>query len=331
MKFLPSIEDVAKRAGVSKATVSRVINGTANVSEKKKKAVLDAIKALNYTPNVTAKNLARRKTDTIGIIIQSLSSWFYSEVVGLLNEYITKKGYGAIFCQLIDNIDYFKFLVGRVDGIIVFGYRSIDKQSLRLLQANNVPVVLAENNTDYSDVPRINVNNFQGGYIATKYLIEKGCRKIAHVSGPLESFESVARFEGYKAALKDFGIEFSQNLVVEGDFMFQKAYENIRKLVQKEEIDGVFAANDLMAYASMYALDEMGINVPAQVKVVGFDDVDLVGLRLSKMPKLTTIRQPIDLMVKTACDILFEKIEDPDKKFESEYILDTQLIVRQSA
>lgn len=328
---MPSIEDVAKRAGVSKATVSRVINGTANVSEKKKKAVLDAIKALNYTPNVTAKNLARRKTDTIGIIIQSLSSWFYSEVVGLLNEYITKKGYGAIFCQLIDNIDYFKFLVGRVDGIIVFGYRSIDKQSLRLLQANNVPVVLAENNTDYPDVPRINVNNFQGGYIATKYLIEKGCRKIAHVSGPLESFESVARFEGYKAALKDFGIEFSQNLVVEGDFTFQKAYENIRKLAQKEEIDGVFAANDLMAYASMYALDEMGINVPAQVKVVGFDDVDLVGLRLSKMPKLTTIRQPIDLMVKTACDILFEKIEDPDKKFESEYILDTQLIVRQSA
>lgn len=331
MKFLPSIEDVAKRAGVSKATVSRVINGTANVSEKKKKAVLDAIKALNYTPNVTAKNLARRKTDTIGIIIQSLSSWFYSEVVGLLNEYITKKGYGAIFCQLIGNIDYFKFLVGRVDGIIVFGYRSIDRQSLRLLQANNVPVVLAENNTDYPDVPRINVNNFQGGYIATKYLIEKGCRKIAHVLGPFESFESVARFEGYKAALKDFGIEFSQNLVVEGDFMFQKAYENIRKLAQKEEIDGVFASNDLMAYASIYALDELGINVPAQVKVVGFDDVDLVGLRLSKMPKLTTIRQPIDLMVKTACDILFEKIEDPDKKFENEYILDTQLIVRQSA
>lgn len=328
---MPSIEDVAKRAGVSKATVSRVINGTANVSEKKKKAVLDAIKALNYTPNVTAKNLARKKTDTIGIIIQSLSSWFYSEVVGLLNEYITKKGYGAIFCQLIDNIDYFKFLVGRVDGIIVFGYRSIDRQSLRLLQANNVPVVLAENNTDYPDVPRINVNNFQGGYIATKYLIEKGCRKIAHVLGPLESFESVARFEGYKAALKDFGIEFSQNLVVEGDFTFQKAYENIRKLAQKEEIDGVFASNDLMAYASIYALDELGINVPAQVKVVGFDDVDLVGLRLSKMPKLTTIRQPIDLMVKTACDILFEKIEDPDKKFESEYILDTQLIVRQSA
>ncbi|ADQ04014.1 transcriptional regulator, LacI family [Caldicellulosiruptor owensensis OL] len=328
---MPSIEDVAKRAGVSKATVSRVINGTANVSEKKKKAVLEAIKALNYTPNVTAKNLARRKTDTIGIIIQQLSSWFYSEVVGLLNQYITQRGYGAIFCQLIDNIDYFKFLVGRVDGVIVFGYKTINKQALKLLHANNVPVVLAENNTEFPNVPRVNVNNLQGGYIATKYLIEKGCRKIVHISGPLESFESIARYEGYKAALRDFGVDFDEELLIEGDFMFQKAYESIKKLLQNKKIGGIFAANDLMAYASMYALEEMGISVPEDVKVVGFDDVDLVGLQLSKMPRLTTVRQPIDLMAKTACDILFEKINDPAKEFESEYILDTQLIIRQSA
>lgn len=251
--------------------------------------------------------------------------------MGLLNKYITQRGYGAIFCQLIDNIDYFKFLVGRVDGVIVFGYKSIDKQALKLLHANNVPVVLAENNTEFTNVPRINVNNLQGGYIATKYLIEKGCRKIVHISGPLESFESVARYEGYKAALKDFGIKFDEELVIEGDFMFQKAYENTKKLLQNKKIDGIFAANDLMAYASMYALDEMGMSVPNDVKVVGFDDVDLVGLQLSKMPRLTTVRQPIDLMAKTACDILFEKIDNPNKKFESEYILDTQLIIRQSA
>ncbi|WPX09339.1 LacI family DNA-binding transcriptional regulator [Anaerocellum danielii] len=331
MKFLPSIEDVAKRAGVSKATVSRVLNNSANVSEKKRKAVLDAIKALNYTPNVTAKNLAKRKTETVGIIIQSLSGWFYGVVVDLLNNYISKRGYGAIFCQISDNIDYFRFLVGRVDGIIVFGYKTINRESLRLLKANNVPVVLAENNTEYSDVPRINVNNFQGGYMATKYLIDKGCKKIAHILGPSDSFESLARFEGYKAALSDAGIEFDERLCIEGDFMFQKAYENIKKLVQTQQIDGIFAANDVMAYASIYALNEMDIKVPQQVKVVGFDDVDIFGLRLSKMPKLTTVRQPIDLMVKTACDILFDKINNPEKKFESEYVLDTQLVVRESA
>lgn len=328
---MPSIDDVAKRAGVSKATVSRVLNNSANVSEKKKKAVLEAIKTLNYTPNVTAKNLAKRKTDTIGIIIQSLGGWFYSSVVELLDNYITKRGYGAIFCQISKNVDYFRFLVGRVDGIIAFGYKTVTKDALRLLQANNVPIVLVENNFEFPNVPRINVNNFQGGYIATEYLIKKGCRKIAHILGPKDSFESIARFEGYKAALCDAKIEFDEKLVIEGDFMFQKAYENLKKLVKNMGVDSIFAANDVMAYASIYAMDELGLNVPDDIKVVGFDDVDIFGLRLSKMPKLTTIRQPMDLMVETACKVLMEKIDGRKKDFNNEYILDTKLIVRESA
>jgi len=328
---LPSIEDVARKAGVSKATVSRVLNNSANVSDKKKKAVMEAIKSLNYTPNVTAKNLAPRKTNTIGIIIQSLGGWFYSNVVELLNDFITKKGYGAIFCQISDNIDYLRFLVGRVDGIIVFGYKTVNRESVKLLQAKNVPMVLVENNLEYPNIPRINVNNFQGGYIATEYLLKSGCKKIAHILGPKDSFESIARYEGYKAALRDANVEYDEEIVVEGDFVFQKAYENIKRLVQKSKIDAVFAANDMMAYASIYALDELLLKVPYDIKVVGFDDVDIFGLRLSNMPKLTTIRQPIDLMVKTSCEILIEKIEKPEKVFKNEYILDTTLIKRQSA
>ncbi|MEZ0537598.1 LacI family DNA-binding transcriptional regulator [Caldicellulosiruptoraceae bacterium PP1] len=327
---MASIEDVAREAKVSIATVSRVLNNPEIVSEKTKKLVLDAIDKLNYTPNMLARNLASRKTNTIAVISQEIAGPFFGELSLRINEAAIKSGYGVLFCNSSKEFDYVRFLIGKVDGVLIVGYAHVDNKHLKMLISQNIPTILIQSSKKLKSIPTINIDNFNGAYKATSYLIQKGCKKIIHIHGPKNHFEAIERFEGFKKALEDNSIPFNKNMVIYGNFMMQPAYENCLKTLKKYDVDGIFASSDLMAYAAILAAKDLGINVPDKLKVIGFDDIEYYSLNIANVPSLTTIRQPLDIIAITAVNLMKDML-DGKKVLNQHIVLPADLIVRKSA
>jgi len=327
---MPSIEDVAKEAKVSIATVSRVLNNPDIVSDKTKKAVLEAINKLNYTPNMLARNLASRKTNTIAVISQEIAGPYFGDLSLMLNEAAIKNGYGVLFCNSSKEFDYVRFLIGKVDGVLIAGYAHVDTQHLKMLISQEIPTILIQSDKKLKSIPTINVDDFNGAYQATSYLISKGCKNILHIHGPKHHFEALERFNGYKQALLDNNIPFDKNLVIYGNFLMQPAYENCLKALKRYKVDGVFASSDLMAYAAIFAAKDLGISVGNDLKVIGFDDIDFYSIQISNIPALTTMRQPLDKIAQTAIQMMKDMLQG--KTLEQEHIvIPTELIIRESA
>lgn len=321
--FMATIKDVANVAGVTVTTVSRVLNNRGYISDATRKKVYDAMEELNYKPNEIARSLFRKKSNLIGLIIPNVSHPFFAELTNYIEYYAHKKGYKILLCDSyqdsVKEKDYIEMLRRhQVDGIIMGSHTLETSEYIN----TDLPIVAIDRNLS-DKIPFITSDNYHGGVLATNLLINKGCKKLAHISGPLEiNTPANKRYQAFIDVTKEKNIE---SVVIEGKL---DTFEGYRKIVLKlfdehPDIDGVFASSDIIAASIINVAHTLGRNIPEDLKIVGYDDISIASLIV---PTLTTIKQPIKDIGKLIIDILINQMEK--KPVEIENILPITLIER---
>ncbi|WP_313998094.1 LacI family DNA-binding transcriptional regulator [uncultured Paenibacillus sp.] len=317
------IKDIARRANVSTATVSNVLNGTGSVSEKTRANILKVIEEMNYQPNHIAKSLKIKKTKTIGVIVEDVTSFNSAEIIDGINEYAENEG----FSLLLTNMRVFKrlgqeykddevvrqlasqafqeILNKQVDGLIYVGAHPRDVT--RMIESNErIPVVYTYCYTSRDEDYSVNYDDHLGAYEATNYLIESGHRQIAVISGVFNSNSSRERFNGYYQAIMDNRLMFDPALIKTGDWEFESGRRLTAELLAADNRPtAILAMNDNMAAGAVNACKERGLRVPEDLSIVGFDDREFSSYTA---PRLTTMRLPLHEMgaeaMKSVMDIL---------------------------
>lgn len=327
-----SIKDVAKEAGVSIATVSRVLNDIDVVNEDTKKKVLDAIKKLGYRPNIVARSLKTQRTKTIGILIPDISSGFYPEIVRGAEDVANIYDYNVILCNSdFDSEkekDYLRVLREKmVDGVIYMS-SSLEEEILDIINELDVKTILVETKDKQDRLPSVIIDNIMATYDSTKYLLEKGLKNIAFVGVKKEIINAWGdRYIGYEKALKDNGIDLDEDLVFLKNLKVGTGYEAAEKFLSiDKKIDGIVCASDEIAIGVINGLREKGINVPEDISVIGFNDNAVASYFY---PQLTTVKQPSYDMGSVAMRMLI-KILNNKPLDQDQYILNYELIQRQS-
>lgn len=335
---MADIRDVARHAGVSISTVSNVINGTQPVSEELTARVKRAIDLLQYEVNPIGRSLKSRRTMSIAMIVHSLTHVFFPQITKGIQDMVQPRGYALTLCDTNGDIDrehrYVRSLAGSwVDGIVIDSVaHADDRDYLEYLsrlggKRKRIPVVSLERRLGDGKISCVTVDNVHGGRLATSHLIEKECRRIAHIGGPLFSDVVQGRLKGYKETLREAGLEFRTELVMSGDFTPLSGYHVMKRLlVAGVDIDGVFAANDAMAVGALKAIEEHGLRVPEDIRLVGFDNVFVSSL---VQPSITTINVPRYRMGTEAAKLLLRAAEDPTSD-PSAVELPINLLVRES-
>ncbi|NPC93769.1 catabolite control protein A [Bacillus sp. WMMC1349] len=328
-----TIYDVAREANVSMATVSRVVNGNPNVKPTTRKKVLEAIDRLGYRPNAVARGLASKKTTTVGVIIPDISSIFYSELARGIEDIATMYKYNIILSNSDQNMDKELHLLNtmlgkQVDGI-VFMSGNVTEEHVEEFKRSPVPIVLAASVEEKGETPSVAIDYEQAIYDAVIKLIEKGHKRLAFVSGPLiEPINKVKKLQGFKKALKDKGLEFKEEYVVEGDYTYDSGMEALTELIKLDEKPtAVLSATDEMALGIIHAAQDKALSIPDDLEVIGFDNT-----RLSLMvrPQLTTVVQPTYDIGAVAMRLL-TKLMNKEQVEEHIVQLPHRLEVRQSA
>lgn len=323
-----TIQDIANEAGVSKSTVSRVLNGTTSVHPDKRKAVLDASKRLGFRPNFVAQSLAKGKSMTIGVLTQVIGSPFYDTIAQGVISALQGTGYSPIFVDgqwtRDSESDALHALIGRrVDGMVVTSGQ-IDEASIREICGAVPTVHVARKLTDQQS-HCIYVDNVDAGYRAVQHLTQSGHKDIAIVCGLSHHQDAIDRLDGYKKALDEAGIPFDQALVYEGDFLPETGARAVDELFSRNKpFTAIFACNDMMAFGVRLGLHRRGIRVPEDVSIVGFDDQAEAAYMT---PPLTTVRQPAAEMGHHAAKAVLRLIEN--EPFES-FAMTAQIQVRES-
>ncbi|OME86058.1 LacI family transcriptional regulator [Paenibacillus sp. FSL A5-0031] len=323
-----NIHDVAKKSGLSVVTVSRVINNAPSVREKNREKVLKAMEEMNYQPNSAAQSLIRGKTGIIGMTIMNLNDSFYDRVIKAANRKLAEQGY-FLTLSISENegegdTSNFLFQKDRVDGIIVLS--PIEEESyIAELKRKNIPFVLLDNQEEHEDVSSVVVDNYLGGYEATKHLIDLGHTEIAHIGGPTLFLSVKERRRGYLQALSEagltpFAIEYSQFTVSDG-------YKVAKKWIRDDSLPtAIFAADDFIALGVIHALSEEGLSVPHDISVVGYDDQVLAA---GFFPRLTTVRQPEAQLGTIGVELLLKHINGTIQETTITK-LTPQLLIRES-
>ncbi len=322
----PNIRDVARRAEVSVASVSRVLNGAGPVTEVTRRKVMEAVEALQYIPHSGARSLSTSRTQTVGVILPDLYGEFFSELIRGIDLAARARGYHLIVSSSHDDAGKAAAAVrsmrGRVDGLILMSpHASVGQAAAGL--TGDLPVVRLNDGAVEPDCPSIVVDNHGGAMIAVRHLIELGCREIVHISGPAANPEAEARLAGYLQAMADAGLDAR---VMEGDFDQASGRRAGQALARgSRPAEAVFAGNDMMALGVMLALQDEGLHCPDDVAVVGFDDVPLAAL---VRPALTTLRSDIAGTGRCALERLMGLIEG--KQDVGRQVVRPELVIRAS-
>src|SRR5579864_1674532 len=309
-----TIEHIASLAGVSRSTVSRVLNNHPGVKAAKRARVLKVIQDQHYTPQAAARSLAIARTDSIGVLIPrsatvSLADPFVATMIQLLFEASAQQGYFAMLAMLTADREtgfYERILRGRhFDGVIMFS-TDIDDPILPLLIKDGSPLVLIGRHPYFDDVASVDVENREGAHDAVAHLIQLGHRRIGLINGQLQMEAALARRDGYKQALLEHGIPIDPDLMVEGFYSQTAAYQATQRLLDlPHPPTALFAASDTMAVGAMSAIRERGLRIPEDVEVVGYDDLPIAA---SATPPLSSVRQPVDEMSEHAVQLLVEQM-----------------------
>ena len=300
-----TIHDIAHAAGVSTATVSRVINGSAGVKSDKAERVQSVIERLGYKPNPFARSLLGQGSKAIGVLVPQLEDEFYGKIVTGLERRLRTEGLHVMVSlghnDPNDERDALEtFRARQVDGLILLANRLPDAALLELNETH-VPVVLVNRFLPELAPHCVRLDNVRGGYKATEHLISLGHTRIAHITGSLERPGSRERLEGYRAALRDAGLERDDALVVEGDFSEDGGLVATERVLKRTNFSAIFAASDRLALGALVALREAGLEVPREVSLIGYDDRSVARFT---SPPLSTMHYPMLEMGAQAADHL---------------------------
>jgi DNA-binding LacI/PurR family transcriptional regulator len=324
----PTMEDVAREAGVSRALVSLVMRGSASVSDVRRERVLDAAARLGYRPNLMARNLAQRRTATIGVLINDLHNPFFAEIVDGIEQAASAKGYLLLLSTASRRARLEKAMMDvlvqhRMDGIILLSPR-VDRVALNAV-ARTTPTVIVGKLTRGLPADCIMTDEMHGAALVVDHLVTLGRRRIVHVDGGSGAGASQRR-TGYLRAMARNGLEGSAE-VLAGDFTESAGMRAASRLLRRRRLpEAVFAANDLSAAGVLDTLEEGGVSVPQQVSIVGYDNTFLAAL--SHM-SLTTINQPREAMGRKAVELLLRRIADPTIAPAVELVV-PELVVRRT-
>lgn len=325
-----TIKDVAKKANVSIATVSYAMNGCNRVSEKTRQHVLNIANEMNYVANTNAKQLKQRRSYSVGLF---LNYWFgpvYSELVKGIEKVCHQKGYDLVACSMYgnENSTAHKYIRDRVvDGAIILT-NSFYSDFLASFAGPDFPMVVLDRELTAPHIYNILIDNFGGAFSATKELVLKGCQDIYFFTGPDDSYDSQKRLDGYISALGYFNIPVRNHHLIRSDFTEKTAYKQMSELFEQgRRPDAVFAANDEMAIGIIRAAKRYGIDIPSEMKLVGFDDIRMAELMI---PSLSTITHEKEGMGELAASTLISALDEKPESLKALTILPTSLILRET-
>jgi LacI family transcriptional regulator len=323
---------------VSLATVSRVLNSSGYVKEETKEIVMQAMKELNYTPSAIARSLSKNEPNVIGIVVPDINNPFFGQVIKGISALADKNNLNIIFCDADENMNkeiraLHMLKQQRIRGLIITptsDQNEFNGEYLALLESLNVPVVLIDRDVKYSDFDGVFLDSIKGAYEAVECFIQRGHRKIAIIAGPTTSKPGRDRLRGYKKALTMNRIPIDENYIFYGDFKLQSGYDITKKILAlKDRPTAIFVSNNMMNLGCIKALKEEGINIPKDMALIGFDEIellDILGMNIS------IVSRPMAKMGESAMEILLERLNEKQKKQQQckRIILSPELVLKGS-
>ncbi len=327
---MATIYEVSEAAGVSLATVSRVMNGNAKVSERTRKKVEDAMASLGYQPNAIAQSLASNRTNSVGLLVSELHGSYFGDLMSTVEQVLKQNGKHVIITAGHVDVDReheaIEFLKSRRCDALILHAEAVSDDYLRELVDSKLPVVIINRKVDNLDDNCFVVDNEQGGYLATHAAIKQGHRHIGYISGPLFKKDASDRLAGHKRALAEAGIEFEESSLFEGDFHESSGQEGMQYMqAYFSKLTALVCANDEMASGAMTAAREAGFDIPSQLSIIGFDNV-LFSRYL--YPKLTTINNPIHAMGEMAAHWVLQNVYNIKSSMAIEHLFVPEIINR---
>lgn len=328
---MATIRDVAKTAGVSIATVSRVFNGNTAVSEDTALQVWAAASALDYWPNGAARSLTTSRSNTLGVLLPDLFGDFFSEVIRGIDQLAKREKYQTLVsgshASVEDVLTATRAMRGRIDGLVMMAPDSITVESVTRIR-RRLPVVLISPPFAVDGCSSVSVASFSGARAAVAHLVGLGHREIAMVAGPVGNVDAEERLRGYRRGLAEAGISPRDELVVQGDFRESSGYAAAAALLDRRpRPTAVFAANDCMAIGLMSALGNAGLSVPQDMAVVGFDNITMAQYM---RPPLTTVHVDAYALGQKAVRLMLDALADPEGEKVTVQTIDAVLKVRSS-
>ncbi|HUI88963.1 MAG TPA: LacI family DNA-binding transcriptional regulator [Anaerolineales bacterium] len=330
-----TLEDIAKQAGVSRSTVSRVLNDHPNVRQDVRERVQDVIESTGFRPHAAARALASQHSWTVGLVYPHSVSFFftdpyYPQLTKGIAQACNQNNYTLALFLVDSKEDEKKIFTsvtrkGFLDGVLVQSGHHGDQQIIGNLVDANIPQVVIGRPFRTDNVSYVDIDNINAAFNAVTHLIRLGCKRIATITGPERSTAGLDRKAGYIRALRERGLDVNEKLIVEGDFTESGGYYAMKKLLSARP-DAVFAASDIMAVGAMRAVREAGLQIPADIAFVGFDDLPLAAL---SGVQLTTIRQPVIQFGAKAVEILIDLIENGMKP-PRRIIMEAELVIRET-
>ncbi len=330
-----TIYDIAEALNISPSTVSRALNDHPAIRKETKEKINKYAREMGYQHNSFASNLRRKRTNTIGVIAPRLDSYFMSTVIAGIEKVASESGYNLIISQSLESVtkevaNVNTMFKSRVDGLLIsFAGDTEDISHLDLFLRKGISVIFFDRVFQHPDCTSIVIDNFKAGYSATTHLIEQGCKHIAHLTNSLQCSVYNDRFNGFKKALTDAGIEYKPELLFNirlNDKAGEEAVKKISTLHQKP--DGIFAANDTSAVSLICNLKSAGFKVPQDIAVIGFND-DPISRYIE--PNLSTISYPGNDMGEIAARTLIDRLENKQTEKKNTIILNHEIIMRGSS
>jgi LacI family transcriptional regulator len=328
---MATIYEVSKLAGVSLATVSRVINDSGTVRPLTKKKVLSAIAELGYRPNSSAQSLASRKSNTVGVLIPELYGPFFGEMLSSIESELHKAGKRVIITaghsDEIKERDGIEFLLGSSCDALILHVYSVPDKLMEELNNGPIPIVFLNSHFPQLTEKCIWLDNEHGGYIATKTLLEHGHRELAYISGPAWKIDSFKRLAGHKRALEEYGLEYDESLTIEGDFEESSGNQAMHQLLKNgASFTGLVCANDEMAAGAIVVARDQGLKLPDDLSIIGYDNVSLTN---HLQPKLSSIGCRINEMGQMAARLVLKNAYGQDK-LPIQHAFKPRLVMRES-
>lgn len=331
-----TINDIAKKAGVSSATVSRVLNNSGYVKEETKQKILEIMKDLNYSPNAVARSLSKNTTNIIGVLVPDINNPFFGEVIKGISMIADSENLNMLLADTDENIEKeFKALEllkeQRIRGIIITptsDKNQFNADYLNALENLGIPIVLIDRDVKYSNFDGVFLDNINGAFEATEALIKEGHKKIAIIAGPTTSKPGRDRVRGYEKAMAMNKLNIDENYVFYGDFKLESGYNITKEIMKmKDRPTAIFTCNNMMTLGCIKALYEKNIRIPEDIAIIGFDEIEMLNVLGIKV---SVVSRPTTEMGKVAMTILSERLKNNDNPHTKRIILSPKLILKGS-